>query len=169
MPQPLNLQEAIFNLQKYLRAISYTDDSVIAPPVDGIFDSATEQSVRSFQASHSLLPNGIVDKNTWDAIYEEYKMTLIDDTLPFFPAYPPNYATKLGEESVFVSIIQILLRELTSVYDTFGEIEINGIFDSITENAIKELQIASGLEPTGMVDRTTYSRILSDLESHASF
>ena len=169
MPQPLNLQEAIFNLQKYLRAISYTDDSVIAPPIDGIFDSATEQSVRSFQASHSLLPNGIVDKNTWDAIYEEYKMTLIDDTLPFFPAYPSNYAAKLGEESVFVSIIQILLRELTSVYDTFGEIEINGIFDSITENAIKELQIASGLEPTGMVDRTTYTRILSDLESHASF
>ena len=169
MPQPLNLQEAIFNLQKYLRAISYVDDSVIAPPQDGIFDSATEQSVRSFQASHSLLPNGIVDKNTWDAIYEEYKLTLIDESLPFFPASPKNYSASLGEESVFISIIQILLRELTSVYDNFGEIEISGIFDSATENAIKELQTASGLEPSGMLDRATYKRLLSDISSHAPF
>lgn len=168
MPQPLNLQEAIFNLQKYLRAISYVDDSVIAPPIDGIFDSVTEQSVRSFQASHSLLPNGIVDKPTWDAIYEEYKLTLIDD-LPFFPAYPPNYAAKRGEESVFVSIIQILLRELSSVYDEFEEIEISGIFDEATENAIKDFQRASTLDPSGMLDRTTYKRLLADLSNHASF
>ena len=169
MPQPLNLQEAIFNLQKYLRAISYVDDSVIAPPIDGIFDSVTEQSVRSFQASHSLVPNGIVDKNTWDAIYEEYKLTLVDDNLPFFPSYPPNYATKLGEKSVFVSIIQILLRELSSVYDDFEKIEISGIFDKETENATKEFQKASGLDPSGMIDKITYKRILSDLSSHSSF
>ena len=169
MTQPLNLQEAIFNLQKYLRAISYADESVTPPPVDGIFDSATEESVRSFQRSRGLIANGIVDKPTWDAIYEEYKKTLVDNTLPFFPAYPPNYKAELGEESVFVSIIQILLRELSAVYDSFPEIEINGIFDKATESAIKELQKASGLEPDGKLDRKTYRRLLSDLESHASF
>ena len=45
MQQPLNLQDAIFNLQKYLRAISYADPRITRPPLDGIFDSATEESV----------------------------------------------------------------------------------------------------------------------------
>lgn len=168
MPQPLNLQEAIFNLQKYLRAISYVNDSVTPPPIDGIFDSATEESVRSFQRAFGLDANGIVDKTTWDAIYEEYKKTLTQD-LPFFPAYPQNYKAELGEESVFISIIQILLRELTAVYDNFPNLEISGVFDAATENAIKELQSASGLEPDGKLDRKTYRRLLYDLENHASF
>ena len=73
MAQPLNLQDAIFNLQKYLRAISFADTRVSRPPLDGIFDTATEDAVRSFQSSRGMNANGLVDRATWDAIYEEYK------------------------------------------------------------------------------------------------
>ena len=82
MEQPLNLQNAIYNLQKYLRAISFADERVSRPPLDGIFDSATEESVRSFQESHQITPNGIVDRETWYAIYGEYKALALTEELP---------------------------------------------------------------------------------------
>lgn len=169
MEQPLNLQDAILNLQKYLRAISFADERVTRPPLDGIFDSATEDAVRSFQASRNLNASGVVDRTTWDAIYEEYKALALIEELPFFPSYPTDYAARLGEESSFVSIIQILLQELSSVYDAFESVEITGIFDTSTEQAIRELQRASGLEITGELDRNTYRRLLYDLSSHSSF
>lgn len=169
MEQPLNLQDAILNLQKYLRAISFADTRVSRPPLDGIFDSATEDAVRSFQSSRGMNANGIVDRATWDAIYEEYKALALAEELPFFPTSPADYAAKPGEESSFVSIIQILLQELSSVYDAFEAVEITGIFDTATEQAIKELQRASGLEITGELDRNTYRRLLYDLSSHSSF
>ena len=169
MAQPLNLQDAIFNLQKYLRAISFADTRVSRPPLDGIFDTATEDAVRSFQSSRGINANGLVDRATWDAIYEEYKALALAEELPFFPTAPADYAARLGEESSFVSIIQILLQELSSVYDVFEAVEITGIFDTATEQAIKELQRASGLEITGELDRNTYRRLLYDLSSHSSF
>lgn len=169
MAQPLNLQDAIFNLQKYLRAISFADTRVSRPPLDGIFDTATEDAVRSFQSSRGMNANGLVDRATWDAIYEEYKALALAEELPFFPTSPADYAARLGEESSFVSIIQILLQELSSVYDVFEAVEITGIFDTATEQAIKELQRASGLEITGELDRNTYRRLLYDLSSHSSF
>lgn len=169
MEQPLNLQDAIFNLQKYLRAISFADTRVSRPPLDGIFDSATEDSVRSFQASRGLNANGLVDRATWDAIYEEYKALALAEELPFFPTTPTNYAARLGEESSFISIIQILLQELSSIYDAFESVQITGVFDKETEAAIKELQLASGLPATGELDRNTYRRLLYDLSSHSAF
>lgn len=169
MEEPLNLREATYNLQKYLRAISFYDSRVLRPPLDGIFDEATQNSVRSFQASRGLNANGIVDKASWDAIYKEYKALERYSPLPFFPSYPPDYAIELNEESAFVAIVQILLRELSSVYDEFEEIQISGIYDEATENAIKKLQRASMLEPTGKLDKNTYRRLLNDLSSHSSF
>lgn len=169
MQEPLNLQDAIFNLQKYLRAISFADENILRPPLDGIFDSATEDSVRSFQARRGLNANGIVDKATWDAIYSEYEALALAEELPFFPSSPTNYAAKLGEESAFVAIVQILLRELSSVYDAFEEVEPTGIYDRATEQAIRELQRASGLFVSGELDRATYRRLLYDFRSHSPF
>ena len=169
MEEPLNLREATYNLQKYLRAISFYDSRVLRPPLDGIFEEATQNSVRSFQASRGLNANGIVDKASWDAIYKEYKALERYSPLPFFPSYPPDYAVELNEESAFVTIVQILLRELSAVYDEFEEIQISGIYDEATEDAIKKLQRASMLEPTGKLDKNTYRRLLNDLSSHSSF
>lgn len=169
MAQPLNLQDAIFNLQKYLRAISFADTRVSRPPLDGIFDTATEDAVRSFQSSRGMNANGLVDRATWDAIYEEYKS--LDDyaELPFFPSAPESYTAKLGEESAFVGIIQVILRELSSLYDLFSNVEVNGIYDTATENAIRELQRASGLKITGELDKPTYKRLLNDFYAHSYF
>lgn len=169
MREPIYLQDAIYNLQKYLRALSFVDNRISRPPLDGIFDTATEDSVRSFQKAYGVGAGGLVDKATWDAIYEKYKELNALSELPFFPSAPQNYSTSLGEESAFVGIVQVMLRELSAVYDVFSAVELNGIYDEATESAIRELQRASGLPISGELDRATYNRLLNDFYAHSYF
>ncbi len=172
MDRPLNLQEAIINLQTYLRAISFVDDRIERLSIDGIFDSSTEKAVRSFQRTRGLSETGAVDKETWDAIYAEYKqiaeLTDRSPSVNFFPENPPNYEAKLGDEHIFISIAQILLRELSIIYDSFPEIEISGIFDENTEKAISEFQRISGLPQTGRIDLRTWNRITRDFSNYGN-
>ena len=173
MDTPLNLQDAILNLQTYLRTISFYDERIERVPIDGIFDSDTEKAVTSFQRTRGLSPTGIVDKGTWDAIYSEFKRITEnsdkEQKYNFFPSNPENYEATVGEESAFISLVQLLLRELSVVYDTFENIEITGIFDKSTEKAIKEFQRASGLDATGRINLATWNRLARDFSNYAPF
>ena len=173
MDTPLNLQDAIFNLQTYLRSLSFYDGRITRVPVDGIFDSDTERAVADFQRTRGFEPTGIVDKATWDAIYKEYKelseLTDRASSPNFFPAQPPDYEARFGEEHAFISLVQLLLRELSSVYDGFDDVQITGKFDAATEEAIKIFQQASMLPVTGRVDLRTWNRLSRDFINNSPF
>ena len=62
MPEFETQAQAIQNLQTYLRQLSYHDQSIKAPPIDGIFDTDTKQSLMDFQASRGLPPTGVADQ-----------------------------------------------------------------------------------------------------------
>ena len=173
MDTPLNLQDAIFNLQTYLRAISFSDDRIERVPIDGIFDSDTEKAVRSFQQTRGLPATGIVDKMTWDAIYGEFKRINEEKDRSqgynFFPASPPDYQASIGDAGAFISLVQLIMRELSVIYDVFEDVEVTGTFDSTTENAIKEFQRAAGLPITGRIDLRTWNRLSRDFSNYSSF
>ena len=160
---PLNLEEAVKNLQTYLRAISFFDDRIPRVPVDGIYESDTQRAVTEFQRTRGLPESAIVDKATWDAIYEEYSnIQRATERLPspsFFPAEPRGHISKKGEKSSFIAIVQLMLRELSVIFDEIPEIIIDGVFGDETENAIKEFQRASLLDVTGQIDLETYNRL----------
>ena len=59
-----NYSIAVQNLQTYLRRLSYACPEIPPPPVDGIFDSATECSLRAFQELNGLEPTGVADART---------------------------------------------------------------------------------------------------------
>ena len=170
MDTPLNLQDAILNLQRYLRAISFIDSRITRVPVDGLFDSDTQRAVSEYQQTRGIPETGIVDKNTWDRIFDEYQtITQNQDRTPavnFFPTVPEKYEAALGEESTFISLVQLLLRELSVIYDDFPEIAITGVFDAPTEEAVKIFQLASGLEPTGRIDLLTWNRMGRDFKNY---
>ncbi len=173
MDKPLNLNEAIYNLQTYLRALSFADDRITRPPLDGLFDSDTRKAVSDFQRTHALQPTGIADKETWDAIFNEYLRLIEKSNRPttpnFFPTEPENYKAVLGESHPFISIVQIILKELSVIYDGFDEVEINGVFDETTENAIRIFQKASLLPVNGQVDIITWNRLTRDFFNHSPF
>ena len=170
MDTPLNLQDAILNLQRYLRAISFVDSRITRVPLDGLFDTDTQKAVTEYQRTRGLAETGLVDKKTWDSIYDEYRIITQErdrtPTVNFFPTVPENYEAVLGEESTFIALVQLILRELSVIYDDFPEIEINGAFDRPTEEAVKIFQLASDLEPTGRIDLLTWNRMGRDFANY---
>lgn len=171
MDRPLNLQDAIINLQRYLRTISFIDSRITRVPIDGLFDTDTQKAVTEYQRTRGLPETGIVDKSTWDAIYSEYRIiTESADRTPmvnFFPDTPKDYEAALGDELAFIAIVQIMLRELSVIYDSFPEIEVSGIFDTATEEAIRQFQTLSGIEATGRLDRLTWNRLSRDFTNYS--
>ena len=173
MDQPLNLQEAIINLQTYLRAISFVDERILRVPIDGIFDSVSENAVASFQRTRGLPDTGIVDKTTWDAIYKEFlELSSLSDRsygINLFPVAPQNYEAALGEEHAFISLVQFLLSELAVNYDELTDVKISGVFDDRTEKAVKDFQRISMLPVTGRVDLRTYNRLSEDFSNYTRY
>ena len=163
MSKQFTEKDAIRNLQTYLRRLSYIDDDMISVPIDGIFEDHTQAAVRQFQRNNDLPVTGVADRQTWDAIYEAYleeleRIALPDPIIPF-PSYPADYKIKLGEKSFLVSIVQHMLVELSTIYDTFDDVTINGVYDEITAKAIKDFQESNLLIPSGEVDRPTWNAL----------
>ncbi len=59
-------------MQEYLNVISNSYTSIPKLVADGIFGAGTESAVRAFQREFGLVVDGIVGRNTWDAIVREY-------------------------------------------------------------------------------------------------
>lgn len=161
--QALNFNEAVRNLQAYLRTISFYDERIERVPIDGIYGSDTQKAVASFQRTRSLPETSVVDKRTWDAIYKEYSNLIrkTEEAPPpkIFPSAEYGYEVMYGEKSSFVAIIQLMLRELEALFDLFPLIEVDGIYGEQTERAVREFQRAAMLEETGRVDLETYNRL----------
>lgn len=168
----INEKDAIRNLQRYLRQLSYTDENIASPPIDGIFDTVTEDSLKAFQRRSSLPESGVADRETWNRLYEEYLRSLEENALPeqlsLFPRTPTGYYLSLGDEYYLVSIIQLLLNELRIIYDSFIPLVVSGIFDEATEANIIDFQKKNQLPTTGRVDRATWNRIARSFDDYAN-
>lgn len=164
----INKMQAVSNLQRYLRQLSFEEDmsDMPRPPIDGIFDSDTENAVASFQRARGLVETGIADKETWDRIFEEYMRVTENERLAqglfIFPDSPIDYTISKGDALTLVRILQLLLLELRAIYDIFEDVTENGIFDDKTETAIKDFQSANLLPITGEVDKNTWNRIVRE-------
>lgn len=166
-----NEREAIANLQKYLRQLSYFDPDITSSPRDGIFDRETEQSVRDFQKKHGITESGVADKKTWDLIYKEYLRSLNENSLPeqisVFPVMPKDYELKATDTWFLVDVLQYMLEELRYSYDDFESIKRNGVYDIETENAVKAFQRRNFLEETGRVNKSTWNEISRQFNNNA--
>lgn len=163
MPKQFTERDAIINLQRYLRRLSYLDDDRISSPIDGIFESHTENALRQFQRNNDLSVTGTADRKTWDLLYAQYlaelhRLSLPEPFIPF-PSYPDDHAVTLGDESFIASVIQHILIELAFIYDQFDDVKMSGIYDESTQNAVREFQKRNSLEPTGDTDKQTWNAL----------
>ena len=65
---------SVRQLQIFMNGIAERFSVVNFVPEDGIFGPVTEAAVREFQQGFGLPINGIVDRATWDAIYNYYSL-----------------------------------------------------------------------------------------------
>jgi len=165
-------KDAVRNLQRYLRQLSYTDTDITTPPVDGIFESVTRQSLSDFQRTRGMTQSGVADRATWDALYREYLTTLerYSPPLPLyiFPRTPEGYAVSSGDEYFLVGIIQLLLNELRIIYDSLTPLVINGVYDTETEANVRAFQSKNRLSETGKVDKATWDKLTEAYQNYAA-
>ncbi len=159
-----NEREAIQNLQRYLRRLYYSEPSIPQPPVDGIFDRATEESLRAFQRSRGLPETGQADQKTWEMLFGAYRAALTFATLPvsidLFPVYPSGYTLSNGSRGFAVTALQYLLQELQHSYGEAYPAEIDGIYGARTTEAVRNFQLRNALPPNGITDVLTWNRIV---------
>ena len=158
-----NEQAAIRNLQRYLRQLSYIDDRIPAPPIDGIYDTATRDAVRAFQVTEGLPDTGEVDPITWERLFQRYEESLARESAPVplaqFPRLSPGYALRRGDESFLVRLVQYALGELDLIYEGFDAVPQTGVYDEATMAAVRDFQRREGLPLTGEVDRATWDAL----------
>ena len=164
-----NQRVAVTNLQRYLRHLSYFDDRIPAPPIDGIFDSATEQALRAFQRVEGLPETGTADRPTWDLLYRRYVQSLErrDDprAITLFPSIPEGYSVGEGNEQFLVRMIQFALQELAVLYEGLDNVPQSGVYDAATAEAVRQFQRRHLLPETGEVDRRTWNALADAFNS----
>lgn len=156
-----NKTTAVRDLQTFLRRIAQSDSSVSSVIPDGIFGVQTENSVKSFQTAYNIPVTGIVDYPTWLKITEIHGLIVENEKNPDAMEAVFDYILPLnaGDSNPYVFLLQGILNVLSSVNNGFLPVNITGISDEATVNAIKKIQEISGTEQNGTVDKTTWNNL----------
>ena len=164
MPRYENEAEAILNLQRYLRQLSYHYPQITAPPIDGIFDRDTERSLREFQAMRGLPVTGRADRRTWEELYTLYRASIAENEPPRTVAILPFVAGEIllqkGDDGFTVSVLQYMLRELGESLVELEKVEVSGIFDKNTAHAVRLFRKQNGLPEGETVDLVTWNTLV---------
>lgn len=154
---------AVRNLQRYLRQLAYHDPEIPMPPVDGVFESQTRASLEAFQRIYGLPVTGVADEETWDTLYAAYRASVAEYSPPecvaIFPKYPSDYELRPGESGFVVLALQFMLRELRVNYGASFPVELTGLFDEDTEEAVRSFQEKNFLPTTGRVGKLTWDLV----------
>ena len=164
MPIYENEAQATANLQRYLRQLSYHHPEITPPPIDGIFERDTEESLKDFQAMVGLPVTGRADRRTWDALYAMYRASIAENEPPRTVAILPFVAGEIllqkGDEGFTINVLQYMLRELGESLAELEEVEITGIFDDKTARAVRLFRVQNGLPEGETVDLVTWNTLV---------
>ena len=164
MPIYENEAQATAYLQRYLRQLSYHHPEITPPPIDGIFERDTEESLKDFQAMVGLPVTGRADRRTWDALYAMYRASIAENEPPRTVAILPFVAGEIllqkGDEGFTINVLQYMLRELGESLAELEKIEISGIFDENTARAVRLFRVQNGLPEGETVDLITWNTLV---------
>lgn len=149
-------------LQFFLSYISAFNDFIPAVNIDGIFGNATQEAVRAFQRYKGLPDNGVVDEETWNQIYYEYRTIL--EQLPSTEGEPitepyPGIDLRQGMTGESIRLIQEYLSYIALFFRSVNTVATTGYFGPGTAAAVRRFQTEFGLPSTGVVDEATWNRI----------
>ncbi|MDO6658271.1 peptidoglycan-binding protein [Anaerobacillus sp. 1_MG-2023] len=137
---------AVTDLQSKLKAKGYYTYNV-----DGIFGQITKKAVQDFQKAKGLSQTGVADSKTLSALSESGD------------GAKPTSGLTVGSRGSAVTNLQQLLKDRG-----YYSYNIDGIFGSITQKAVKEFQSIVGLQATGIADDKTIDALKSRSQQETS-
>lgn len=151
-------------LQYFLNFIAEFNDFIPRVDINGVYGPKTTQSVKAFQQSAGLPQTGIVNEETWNAIFSSYKTKY--NSLP--PEYRisviapyPGKILRLGLSGEGVSELQKYLALISKTYPSIPTVSVSGYFGEETQDAVLAYERKFGLPERGYVDATVWSSIAS--------
>lgn len=136
-------------------------------PIDGIFGSATESSVRRFQTIFSLTSDGVIGRTTWYRLVWLYvgmlELAELDGEGQMFlgSSWQAPSSLQLGSSGNKVQQLQYMLRVMAEYVDTIEMVAMDGLFGPKTAEAVTAFQRFAGLTPDGIVGAATWSALHS--------
>ncbi len=162
--QPGSFGSEVSRMQLYLNALREAAyPTLIRLNVDGRYGSATASTVMQYQVLNGLAMDGIIGRNTWDAIVGEYN-TLIGGSADTYP----GVALRPGSRGEDVRHMQQRLNELARVYTAINTQNADGIYGDNMTHAVRRFQEQFGLSADGILGRNTWDKIVSVYEAHAA-
>ena len=151
-------------LQYYLKFLAFFDKELRDLAVDGIFGEDTAEAIRVFEAKYGLPVDGIADRDLWSALTVQYNILL--NTLPeeyqqyAGQLYPGAFLT-LGSSGRSVLVLQQNINRIAATDSRVPVVEVTGLYEQDTADAVSVLQSQTGLPPTGAVGPVTWQEIIS--------
>lgn len=157
-----NREQRVRILQRMLRSAARGErGEAELPQENGQFDDATKQAVRQFQRMRGWPETGVVDRRMWEELSRLYREWQMETAEPerIRPFVGRGRRIRSRERSDLVMILQIMLNELRLRYDGFGHIPLSGIYDDLTEDAVRQFQRINLLRADGETDVHTWNRM----------
>ena len=155
-----NNRNEVYEIQSYLRTIQLANNEERMINPDGIYGNETVEAVMEYQIRNNIPATGRVDSLTWDSIYRDYliadEILSVPEKVAFFPLGIAEF--KKGDEYDEIYVLQALIRAYDKRVENPQILEITGVFDENTENAVKEIQRAFNLPQTGRVNKTLWNK-----------
>jgi len=160
---------SVRGLQEMLRNISYYVEDVLGVIPDGNFNEDTKNSVVSFQRAYGLEPTGEVNAETWGRIRDVSNQVDIVYAQPIlFPVFGKRVLINPGDEMAELYVVQAMLYSIFLVFPNAPQVDITGVHNENSVEAVVFVQEITGLEPTGVIDTLTYNQIAHLYTTHVA-
>ena len=130
---------------------------------DGIFGPRMRNSVREFQRLFGYRDDGIIGRETWEALNRVFGSTVsgcFDNVAPV-----SGRTLQYGDQGSDVAALQSNLNRIGTALTPIPSLRADGAFGRRTEEAVKVFQRIFGLNADGVVGSATRTRIASILRA----
>ncbi|MCM1261563.1 MAG: peptidoglycan-binding protein [Butyrivibrio sp.] len=150
-------------IQTYLGRIRRNYPAIpVITDAAGTFGESTRAAVSKFQSIFNLQVDGIVGKATWYKLSSLYaavtRLAELDSegTSLGIGTVPPSSVLRQGSRGADVVTLQYILSAIAEFYPSIPVISQDGIFGSMTRQAVVAYQRMMNLSPDGIVGNATW-------------
>ena len=140
--------------------------------IDSVFGSETRDAVFAFQKLFGLTVDGIVGRQTWYALQDEYDRilrSLPEEYMSYSSLLYPGYFITTGASGKVVEQVQTMLQVIAESDGDVPMIRVDGVYGPQTVAAVKAVQRLSGLPETGYVGPLTWNATVNLFNQYRSF
>lgn len=154
----------IATLQYYLDFIASFYDTIPDIAIDSVFGEKTRDAVLAFQRQFGLPQDGIVGRQTWNAIQDQYDAilrSLPEEYKSYSSLLYPGYYITTGATGKVVEQLQTFINTIAEYNPSVPSVTVDGVFGSGTQEAVRAIQRLNGQNPSGAVGPLTWNVIVN--------